>query len=84
MTETSRKAQEVRILDKILCIYYLIQFQRNKGKDILALLNFGSKVNAMTPSYIAQLDIKVQKTNVSTQKIDISLLETYRIVIMAF
>ena len=42
-----------------------MQFQKDKGKDFLALLKFKSKVNAMTPAYTAQLDLKVQKINVS-------------------
>ena len=38
----------------------------------------------MTPAYAAQLNLKMQKTNVSAQKIDGSLLQTYGIVIAAF
>ena len=38
----------------------------------------------MTPTYVAQLGFKVQKTNVSTQKIDGFSLKTPEIVIAAF
>ena len=61
-----------------------MQLQKDKGKNILALLNFESEINAMTPIYTAQLGLKVQKTNVSAQKIDGSLLKTYAIVIAIF
>ena len=71
-------------MDLVPCIFYLVQFQKDKGKDVLALLNFGSKVNAMTLTYIAQLDLKLQKTNISAQKIDKSSLKTYSIVSSAF
>ena len=40
-----------------------------------------SEVNAITPVYIAYLGFKVQKSDVSTKKIDNSLQEIYGIVI---
>ena len=48
------------------------------------MLDFGSEVNAITLAYAVQLGLKVQKTNVSAQKIDVSSVETYGIVITAF
>ena len=51
--DTSSKAQKVKVFDKILCIYYPIQFQKDKGKDVLALLDFTSKPNAITLAYTA-------------------------------
>ena len=38
----------------------------------------------MTPAYVAQLGLKVQKTNISTLKINDSLLKIYSMVIAAF
>ena len=61
-----------------------MQFQKDKDKDVLSLLNYGSKVNAMTLAYAAQLGLKVQKTNINNQKIDGSLLEIYSIIIATF
>ena len=84
MTGTSTEAWEVRILDRIACICYPVQFRKDKGNDILALLNSGSKVNAMTLAYAAHLGLKVRVTNVGAQKIDKSLLATYNMVIAAF
>ena len=80
----STKALKMRVLDKIPCICYPVQFHKNKGKDVLALLDSGSKVNAMTPAYTAHLDLKVRVTNDGMQKIDASLLATYGMVITAF
>ena len=66
----AKKAQKVRVLDQFSCICYQMQFQKYKGKDVLALLNSESKVNTMTLAYAAQLGVKVQKTDVGAQKID--------------
>ena len=61
-----------------------MQFGKDKGKNVLALLDFESEVNAMTPAYAAQLGLKVQKTDICAQKIDRSSLATYGMVIAAF
>ena len=66
------------------CIYYLMQFQKNKGKNVLALLNFKTKINVITSAYIVQLGLKVQKIDVGAQKIDGSFLEIYGIINAAF
>ena len=84
VTDASRKASKVRVLDKIPCIYYHVQFRKDKGQDVLALLNSGSEVNTMTPAYAAYLGLKVRMTNVDAQKIDELLLATYGMVIAAF
>ena len=84
MTGASREAPTVKVLDRVPCIHYLVQFCKDKGKDILALLDSGSKINAMTPTYAAHLGLKVRLTNVGTQKIDGSSLATYGMVIAAF
>ena len=78
------KAPKVRVLDKVPCICYLVQFCKDKGMDVLALLDSGSKVNAMTPAYAAHLSLKVRVIDVGAQKIDESSPATYDIVIAAF
>ena len=45
------------------------------------MLNSQSKINVMTPVYIAQLGFKVQKTNIGCQKIDGFSLTNYNIII---
>ena len=74
----------MRVLDKVPCIYYFVQFCKNKGKDVLALLDSGSKVNAMILAYAAHLGLKVKVTNVNMQKIKKFSLATYGMVIAAF
>ena len=73
----------MRVLDKVPCICYPVQFRKDKGKDVLALLDSGSEVNAMTPAHAAHLARKVKVTNVGMQKIDRTSLATYGIVIAA-
>ena len=74
----------MRVLDKGSYISYLVQFCKNKDKNVLALLNSGSKINAITPAYAAYLGLKVKMTDVRAQKIDGSSLANYDIVIAAF
>ena len=50
MTEACKNAQEV-ILDQVPCIHYPVQFRKDKGATIQALIDSNSKVNAMTPAY---------------------------------
>ena len=66
----AKKAQKIRVPDQVLCIYYSMQFQKYKGKDVLTLLNSRSKVYAMILVYAAQLGLKIQKINIGAQKID--------------
>ena len=80
----AKEALKVRLLDQVPYICYPVQFRKDNGKNVLALLNSESEVNAMTPAYAAQLDLKVRRTNVNAQKIDGSLQATYGIVIAAF
>lgn len=62
-------------LKRMSYIYHLIRFEKNQAK-IQALLDFGSKINAMTPAYAAKLGLKDQSTNVGAQKIENSTLKT--------
>ena len=48
------------------------------------MLNSGSEVNAISPAYAKRLGLKTWKTNVGTQKIDGSALETFGMVIANF
>ena len=84
LVTSAKEAQKVRVLDQVSYICYLVQFQKDKSKDILALLDFRSKGNAMTPAYAAQLGLKVRKTNTGTQKFDRCSLATYGMVIATF
>ena len=76
------------VLKKILCIHYPVRFQEDQEQEgqeqVRALLNSGSKVNAMSPAYAKRLGFKTRKTNVGAQKIDGSALETFGMVITDF
>ena len=66
---------------KVLCIYYLVQFQE---KQIKALLNSGSEVNTINSNFAWKLGLKVWKINVRAQKLNSSALETFGMVIVDF
>ena len=48
------------------------------------MLNSGSKVNVMNPTFAWKLGLYIQKSNVGAQKIDGSALEIFEIVIADF
>ena len=83
VTQVTQETLEV-ILDQVFCIYYPVEFRKNKGATIWALINSGNEVNAIAPAYIAKLGLKVCSTNVGAQKIDGSSLQTFGIVIAGF
>ena len=84
MTGASKKAPKISVLDKVSCICYPVQFRKDKKKDILALPDSKSEVNAMTLAHAAHLGLKVRVTNIGAQKFDGSLPVTYDMVIVAF
>ena len=92
MIENSEEAILVsaKELEQIMCIQYPIAFPGNITQDssvlnsMSALFNSGSEVNIMYPTFAERLSFVVQTTNVSTQKIDGTTLETYEIVVAAF
>ena len=72
-----------KIIVRTPCIYYPIRFQEEQ-EQVRALLDSGSKVNAISSVYIEKLDIKTRKINVGAQKIDGFALETFGMVIVDF
>ena len=84
MIGASGEALKVKVLDRVSCIRYPIQFCKDKNKDVLALLDSRSEVNAITPAYAAHLGLKMRMTNVGAQKIDGSSRATYGMVIATF
>ncbi len=75
---TDKKTEEE--LERIPCIRYPVTF-KDQSK---ALLDTGSKVNAMSQAFAQQLGLKICKTNVGAQKIDGTILETYGMVVSTF
>lgn len=53
-----------------------------KKREILALTNFRSKINAINPIYVAKLVFQMQKTEISVQKIVGFFLKIYSIIII--
>ena len=48
------------------------------------MINSGSEVNAILPTFAKQLGLPIRPTNVGAQKIDGTTLDTYRMVVAAF
>ena len=84
MTRAGKEAQKVIVLDRLPCIHYQVQFRKDQGATIQALIDSSSKVNAMTPAYAKQLGLWTQKTNVGAYKIDGPSLRTFGMVIAGF
>ena len=76
------------VLKRVPCINYPVKFQEDQRqggqKQVRALLDSDSKVNAMSPAYAKRLGLKTRKTNVGAQKIDGSALEIFGTVIADF
>ena len=70
-------------LDCIPYIHYPVQFKKDTA-EVQALIDLESEVNTMAPTWAKKLGLWVRKTNVSTQKIDGSTLETYGMDIAGF
>lgn len=49
-----------------------------------ALINSGSKINAMIPAYSSKLGVRIRWTNVGAQKINDSTFKTFRMVLASF
>lgn len=81
MTEAS---EEAVTLERVPCIKYPVQFQKNKTNNVQALINSWSDVNTMHPNYTKKLGLAIQKTDVGAQKIDGMSLETFGMVIAGF
>ena len=79
MIETSKKDDVP--LKRVPCIHYPIRF---KKKEVQALIDSCSEVNAMTPACTSKLSLWVYRTNIEVQKIDSSILKTFEMVLASF
>ena len=75
---------ETNPLQRVYCIHYLVQFQRDQPGEVRALIYSSSKVNTMTPIFRAKLSLSIRHTSIGSQKIDGSALKTYRMTIAGF
>ena len=77
-------------LEQVTCIQYPITFLGGITQDgstldhVSALLDLGSEINVMHPTFAERLGLVVRTTNVGVQKIDGTTLETYGMVVAAF
>lgn len=77
MSTTQRKTEELK---RVSYIRYSVIFK----DQTKILLNSENEVNAMSQAFVHQLDLKIRKTNVGTQKIDDITLKTYELVVYIF
>ena len=73
MSMTEKKEE----LERVSYIWYSVTFK----DETEALFDLESEVNAMSQVFTYQLDLDIWKTNVSTQKINNTFLETYKMVV---
>lgn len=71
----------MEILKKILYIYYIIWFKKNK---VQALFNLNYEANAMTLAFAFKLGPKVHHINIRAQKIDGFTLKMFNIILANF
>lgn len=71
------------LLACIFYIYYAMQFPKDDSKT-QALFDSRSEIIIINTAYTRKLGFYIQKTNVSTQKIDESSLRTFEIAIASF
>lgn len=68
------------VLAIVPCINYPLCFQKDNENKMQALINSGNELNAITQAYILKLSFQVCRIDVGAQKIDSSILKTFRIV----
>ena len=66
---------------KVPYIYYSVSLQE---KQVKALLDSKSLLNAINPNFALNLDFYIRKTNVRAQKINGSIFEVFEMVIADF
>ena len=71
-------------LEFVPCIYYPVQFKGTNETQVQALIDSGSEVNAIHPSFTKQLGLPIRLTDVGAQKIDGTMLDSHEIVVAAF
>ena len=81
---TSVTGAREEALERVSCIYYPVQFKDTDKALVQTLIDSGSKVNAIHPSFAKQLGLPIRSTDVGAQKIDGTMLDTHGIVVAAF
>ena len=82
MTDVRKKALD---LECVPYIHYPIQFKKDiNNTQVQALINLESEVNAIHPTLVKELGLLIKPSNVGVQEINISMLDTYGMVVAAF
>ena len=68
-------------LARVSYIRYLINFRK---KSVWALFDLTSKVNTDHPAFTKRLCLSIRPTNIGVQKIDGTILDTYKMRVAAF
>ena len=82
-TSTLVTSAREEALEHVSYIHYPVQFKKDKTQ-VQALVDLGSEVNAMHPSFAKQLGLSIWPTDVRAQKIDGTILDTYGMIVAAF
>ena len=83
-TSTSTTGAREEDLKCVPYIYYPVQFKNTNEAQVQALIDSGSEVNAIHPTFAKQLGLPIRPTDVEAQKIVGTTLDTYEIVVAAF
>ena len=83
-TSTSLTGGSKEALERVPYIHYPVQFKDTDKALVQALIDSGSEINAIHPSFVKQLDFPIRPTDVGAQKIDGTMLDTHEIVVAAF
>ena len=81
--ENKESKGEYSNLAQVLCIRYPITF-RKKSVSVLVLLDSGSKVNAIYPTFMGELDLPIRPTDVGAQKINNTTTNIFGMIVAAF
>ena len=71
-------------MERVSCIHYPVQFKGTNETQVQALIDSGSEVNAIHPTFVKELGLPIRPTDVGAQKIDDTTLDTYGMVVAAF
>lgn len=72
------------ILIKVLYIYYLLYFHKDKKNEMQVLINASSGINIKTLVYKFKQGFNIYYINIGDQKINSSTLKMFKIVLTSF
>ena len=81
--DSNKSEGEYSNLVRVPCIRYSITFLK-KFVPILALLDSGSEINAINPTFAQELGLPIRTTDVGAQKINSTMLDNFGMMVVAF